>query len=409
MKKYLKIISLLSIFLIMISFATQVLAYNAFDYAFTMGCILSDGKNTMEISERANYWYGTAGGGNKICYGLTTPNYNMLKNGYFVNGPRLLESGVIFLSGHANQTEMFWDDASGNSCGLYINGDVGNTYVGLDNINLSNTTLITFGGCHTGDGTQANLTAKAVQKGADAALGWTDFLPVGSFNNWADRYNQKLSQGYTMLEAAQHANGYIYLDSRVKSSAYAGNPNVRIKNTTRDLSIEEANLNVLNIESDNLTFFNTNQDFKNIINIIKNEDETFNENEYEVSVYKLDDETYTIDFIYKIGEVYTDMGYIVTVMNNEITKISNFMNNAVKENIKDIEAKITLDNSHIDNIERNAVNELQMRNVNTSTITVEENSSRYYYSSEENKLYYVVNTISQKGEAIIVDEYKQEI
>lgn len=177
-----KIIKVILIFFILFSITIQVYAYNKSDYAFTMGCVESNGVDTSIISEKANYWYGTAGGGNKICYGLTTPDFNMLKNGSFVNGPRLIESGVVFLCGHANSEEIWWEDSSDNYCFVRTGSNSSND-VGLNNVNYTGTSLVTFAGCETAMGPAENLTTKAVDRGSTAALGWRVKIHFQSLKN----------------------------------------------------------------------------------------------------------------------------------------------------------------------------------------------------------------------------------
>ncbi|MCI8309411.1 MAG: hypothetical protein HFJ45_04295 [Clostridia bacterium] len=109
MRKYLKLMVLLIIVFVILCTHTQAFSYSSFDYAFTMGIVHSDGKDTSKISERANYWYGTAGGGNKTCYGLTKADYyekmtiNEIRDTYSSETEVKIEDGYYYYSSKDNK------------------------------------------------------------------------------------------------------------------------------------------------------------------------------------------------------------------------------------------------------------------------------------------------------------------
>lgn len=143
-----------------------------------------------------------------------------------VNNARRLKADILFFSGHGNNVEMDFETFCLSSSDLRA--------IDSNDIDLKkhypSVKLVTFGGCKTAEGTN-NLTYNAVACGAQTAVGWSTTVYPGSHSNWLCRYNNALAEGYTVTDAANAANSYIYLPgSGVTHVVIAGNGNLIIGN-----------------------------------------------------------------------------------------------------------------------------------------------------------------------------------
>ncbi|MCI8309768.1 MAG: hypothetical protein HFJ45_06255 [Clostridia bacterium] len=277
-------------------------------------------------------------------------------------------------------------------------------------MNYTGTSLVTFAGCETAMGPAENLTTKAVDRGSTAALGWRVKIHFQSLKNWANRYSQKLSEGKTLIEAIQYANGFMYVYDDVKDCGYAGNGYVQIKNPSSkkvdNIKTNKEDIHQLNFSENEYTFYGENQDIEYVKSLISKEYKFFNENDYEVNIFKLDDNNFTIDFIYKVDNVKTDMGFVVTVTNNKVSQINNFMN---EESIKVLNEKIEKNILENEDIILNIENDISKNIKKHKKASIEEESGKYFFSSTENKLFYVVGIKTEIEGAVALNEFKQEI
>ncbi len=155
------------------------------------------------------------------CYN-TVPVKSAL-NGSYASGRKYLTSGIVFLDGHAsssviqfNYHHSYGDYACGVAKGTsnYSSGSF--YYWGLGNYALSDVALYVFAGCNTSAGSD-NITSYAVSQGAKAAIGWYTSVGTTSLSQWLNRFNDKLSQGYTIGGAYAYADSFTYNDISVKS------------------------------------------------------------------------------------------------------------------------------------------------------------------------------------------------
>ena len=82
-----------------------------------------------------------------------------------------------------------------------------------------------------------------------------------------------------------------------------------------------------------------------IIRLLENNIDNFNIENYEMDIQKLDNtgENYAIELHYKIGEYYTNSGYVILVKNNEVFSITDYtINNSEIDNSINNELKIIL-------------------------------------------------------------------
>jgi hypothetical protein len=144
------------------------------------------------------------------------PTYTYLRGNSPANKDRL-GSPVVFLNGHASYDSLLLGDTIDSNeykCGVYYGMDftsstTGYTYAGLQSRDLSGVRLISFVGCETAT-TSDNLCTRAVDGGADVALGFADNITSRSTEGqlWLRKFNDALVFGCTIREAVDYADGW---------------------------------------------------------------------------------------------------------------------------------------------------------------------------------------------------------
>ena len=126
------------------------------------------------------------------CYGMIgsitssyknyEPTYSYMR-GNNPDGTRRIASKIVFLNGHANYDCLIHNhrnDDGDYATGVYIGNDYNSTsgykYAGFGSTNMSTCDHISLVGCSTASNGDYNITWKAVNKGANSALGFTDSI-----------------------------------------------------------------------------------------------------------------------------------------------------------------------------------------------------------------------------------------
>ncbi len=106
---------------------------------------------------------------------------------------------------------------------------------------------------------------------------------------------------------------------------------------------EESNSNSLKVK-ENIPFTRDNQNIDLIVEKMKQLYLDFDINDFEVKIHKLSDteDQFIIDFDYKIGEFYTNEGYVVSIRDGKMYEITNNMSyiqkyNAQQKNINKVD------------------------------------------------------------------------
>lgn len=383
-------------------------------------------------------------------YYNTEPTYSYMK------GSRLGSSQAYFINGHASAThiDVVSKDESNYRTGITISGD-GNgicdssgdewIFAGLDGRNMSGTKLITFAGCQTGKGTN-NLVTKAVSQGAKTAVGFKENVTSRYVDGpkWLKKYNNLLGNGNTVKKAISGAvTAYpnwdlsTYVTSSGNTSTKLGILATTSSNYIKNLNVstaEERDLlkpieetyavlgvdSTINIELNkasgviktNDSMSGLNSALKNVIEVIKKYDSTFNLNEYKMS-YNLVNESEGYGYIfftyYIDNTIETNKVYLVEIMNNRveniilagvkeanIINISNDITNTLIKRVtnfavKEKEKAVISENSNIFNTqniltEENCIDETKLNE------NIKEYSEKYYYDYNTKELSYMLTT-----------------
>ena len=247
-------------------------------------------------------------------------------------------------------------------------------------------------------------------------MGWRQIIGDKDGNAWIDYFNSKLETGSTISAALNYANSKnIYERNSIKDLSFFGDPNLVLKKTrsvvTNDL--DEDNIKYI---TEDISFDGTN--IETINKLLKDEFSDFKLEDYEIDIFTNSEELgfYTIDYTYKINDIYTNSGYTVIVNNRKVVQIAdnsipidekkldiNFENYAQKEDIaKEIGKSYT---NKFNN--ENCINNY----ASIVPISIKEQETRKYIDLKNNKKYIQVSTIySYKDEsATAVNCYKYEI
>ena len=290
-------------------------------------------------------------------------------------------------------------------------------YIGLNTISnglQENTILVSYIACNTAgtDGIASNssLTYNTVTNGANIALGFKKEISYSrAAEPWAERYNERLAQGYGVEDAAEYASQFMYLDSSIYSwhlvyNSSVASTNMKIGNyySANDLGGTANYTRNLIKNEEQLSKISTQKD---IVNQLKNIDETFNEDNYEITseistIYDINGyDSREIEYVVarlKIGNFNTNAGYVARIENNTITAIyDNNINLTLQEDALKNKSQfnMTVDKNTLNNLKNKAIIIGEERYTNTK-ISVKEEEIEYFYDIEENKKYIVVPIIS---------------
>lgn len=372
---------------------------HAANFATAIGSTVNNINTTNHINDAADAYDSCGYTGTRR---LLDPSYlTLLSN---------LAAEVQFFATHGNV-----DNVTFNKSGIRVGteatyGEL--EYIGTNNISTwaNNTILVTYAGCYTAGDTNLDtnsITYVTAVKGAEATLGFKDEIFPSSLENWADRYNTKLANGYGVLDAADYASSFIYVYDSVKDYhvVHHGDANVKIGNYhTSTASLNTANS--LEELSRNITLSKGEKNLvatdNNIVSLLKSKDNSFNENNYEIvrrtggSTNVNTGNTAEIEYIdvkLKIGDFITNAGYTIKVDNEKITKV--FDNNIDKEaqeialkNKNEFLIKDNISISKLEELEKKAVKEVNNTSKNENIIVENKVSdTRYFYDIETGKKY----------------------
>ncbi len=407
MKKFKKIAALLTAAVI----ATSTLAQDAFATGDTAYCVgitykhtLSDGTvkigNFKTNAQDAKANYITISGMTALW--TSTPTKTKLNNH--------IDDTVLFLNSHANHNRIYFvNEDTGIDCSIDV-GSSDSTTVGLNDITFSNSKLISFVGCETGLTVSGgyNLAEKAVQKGADTALGFNHTISSTSTNgsNWLNAYNGYLAEGRNVSYSVIHATsdiGGINLGTYAVVKGFPGTTIAPISYSTNNFEYT-LNIPVKFNGKDELMVSDESIDL--IVDEIISQDKTFNTGDYKLTqnIFSSEYKTGFIQFDYYIGnKIKTDRSYYVYIENGVATELLYSLSGNEK-NINAID-----ENCIIDRVNKYVEPESIIISHKINTKSIKEHLVEYSYSYKTNELTYS-ETVFYTDETlgVIMDDYIEE-
>ncbi len=402
---------------------TPVLA--ADNYAYSIGINDSTGLfSSDDFTVNVNYASNVFGLIPRITssYKNTSPSISYLRGDNPSSNPRL-GSSIVFINGHGNYDNIAFDDYS---TGVYYKNDMtssntGISYAGVLDIDMSNTELINFAGCSTGSGT-TNLASNARKQGATAAIGYTNSINTRNTDGpqWLQKFHDNLVNGGSISGASSYATA-IYPKSNLSTymKVYGSDSTTVRANNKLNIQLKDFDVNLVDVP-----LAEYESELFEVIEIIKQVDDTFNIDDYKLTVNIHTDEGKNglIKIVYYIdGDIETNKAFVAEINNNrvvdilysidEIQKISQGNSRSIS-NIVNIEN--TDEQALLDIVSTHKTVESRVRSV--APITEEgdkvlENRDGYYYDYVTEELSYTNTTFIEKAElgGAIVDVTEETI
>lgn len=351
------------------------------------------------------------------------PDKNTLKNG--------LLSKVVFISCHGNWNHIQFKNQGFGLGKENVNPVTKVNFIGLEDISRnnwkSNVKLISYIACYSAANSQENkkpedsLTYKTAERGAEIALGFTNEINSFEAIDWTKKYNEKLRDGYTVIDAARYASSGTYIHGGIKDYYVVYRSDSDLKITYTNTRANNSQINTIPIEK-NL------KDIQNIDNtvseIIKKQYSEFDLKNYEIKKHNAvienisnnsKDEIEYIDYILKIGDFITDAGYTVEITNGKISAL--YDNNIdLKKQIEEINnvERFKVDNLEIKNKLKDEANiQIKEKYSDNQNVNIDDNELIYYYDIKEDKKYLIVNvrtSMENNGQkSYALDSVKYEI
>lgn len=451
-------IAIISIFIYLVLSINAMV--NAAQYAYSIGSKVPTGLNhagddfTPNVLTAANA-YGWLS--NVSSYYSTQPTYSYL-TGNNLGGTRLLASHIIFLNGHSNSSLI--ETAGRNEANYRVgvctltNGTTSSDgqyrFAGLQSINMSTCSLITFAGCETGSGTQS-LVHTARNRGARVAVGFSQ--TVNSRNtdgkNWLQTYNYALGSGNSVITALAKACSAYPNSDLCNSIVVMGDENTTLglPNTSvikvkanqeclelacndiekNFLSLSKSSFDIgnnqLNIHDESLESYK--EEFSSIIKEIKEKDKEFDESSYKVTSYLFNSEKgqgiilfrYYINDIIETNKVY--MGIIEENKLKGIMLVGIKKDNLEKLNINQEEKVMKVkafEETKLKRIDSNNTVTDSILNISKDSSSIQSclkegytyKDEKYYFDYNTDELKYVLSVL-EDGECNTVDEYSIEL
>lgn len=375
-------------------------------YAYSIGCDHGSwawllGGHEGDFTGNVNYA--------ATCYGMIgsiTSSYKNYKPTYTYmrgnnpDGTRRIASKIVFLNGHANYNCLIHNHSNDDgdyATGVYIgndyNSDTGYKYAGFNSTDMSTCDHISLVGCSTASNGNYNITWKAVDRGANSALGFTDSIHsrTSAGKTWLEKYNDGLANGYTISRCVIYATGFssssdlatyakIYGSSANTVTDSKGASEFPFNTVITNISAKGIE-NVVEAKSEEASGMTSS-----IVAEIKKLDANFDLNDYRMTVnmFAPQDGNGMITFSYYMDDtVKTNKGFVAVIENNVIVEI--FANDvATKEQKGELDTKGVAEV----NLVTLAKNHMASKSALTidSTKNVVKTTENYYYDYLTGKL-----------------------
>lgn len=398
-------------------FSSNVLASQNLAYSVATQ---SGGINTIQMMNDAAYSYLDTG---YHTYGVTDPEPGDF-NEY-------LYADVQFFVTHGGTDNVQFSKTGicvGNTKTLTIDG-VSKKFWGTNSINWSGsgTLLVTYLSCNDAGVNNTpdrnSISYKTAERGAQVTLGFREEIVLGSAENWAKRYNERLGQGYGVDDAVKYADSFIYITSGIKTGHiwHHGDPNIKIGKyrSSNLLELEDERIIGLKQEKSSATINNITETIKSIDNSFNIENYDVNLSNFtsgEVGSDEITTEATFIDLQLKIGEYKTEAGYTIEMKNGEIINIYDNNIDIEKQNqllrSKNNELNESIENNIVSQLKVKAIQSVEDKYNNEVIVKDNEVESTYFYDLNTDKKYIIFtvpNTLKGNMAAKSISEVRYEI
>lgn len=199
--------------------------------------------------------------------------------------------------------------------------------IGTDSVHWdADTILVIYGSCQGAgnDGVinKNSVGYKTAVRGAQVVMAWRSSVGIDSLEKWTKNYNNRLADGYSVIQAMDYANSFSYSDSRLSENStiiHHGDTSIKIGKYRSVVPDEVRPEDNLLLKARTRTMVSSN-DMNQVYAIIKETYPQFNENNYIVTrgnaqsinvINGQDSKTEYINLKFKVGEFETESGFTV--------------------------------------------------------------------------------------------------
>ena len=231
-----------------------------------------------------------------------------------------LNSEIVYFSSHGDQHFLtLYNDILLTDW----NSTDSTNSVSICDFSLPNARLFIYDACLTAsnlDETGHNLCTETLAAGVDCVIGWQEAIGVADARAWQARFQQKLYEGQSVLDAANYASTFSYqYNESIKSWLIYGNQDlvVNLHNVATPVSTRTVS---------DQTLKNTNIEYRNydeimLKSILSDTFQEFDDGEANITITYTNAEctNYVIDYMYLYCGYITQSGYTVIVEDGTIT------------------------------------------------------------------------------------------
>ena len=304
--------------------------------------------------------------------------------------------------------------------------------IGTDSVHWdADTILVIYGSCQgAGDNGVINKNSvgyKTAVRGAQVVMAWRSSVNIPNLEKWTKYYNNRLADGYSVIQAMDYANSFSYTDSRVPQNStiiHHGDTGIKIgkyRNITENQIRPEDNLL---LKAKTRTVISSN-DVNAIYNVIKETYPDFDENNYIITrgnsqsinvTNEQVSETEYINLMLKVGEFETESGFTVRAEDGIVEAIYDNTIDFKKEAMLTKQKAPMMANcteTELQELKDEAIQKILSAYNNNVSINTDDVTYKYFYDIETEKKYVefsIKSTMSTQNEEVeACDIVKYEI
>ena len=288
--------------------------------------------------------------------------------------------------------------------------------IGTDSVHWdADTILVIYGSCQgAGDNGVINKNSvgyKTAVRGAQVVMAWRSSVNIPNLEKWTKYYNNRLADGYSVIQAMDYANSFSYTDSRVPQNStiiHHGDTGIKIgkyRNITENQIRPEDNLL---LKAKTRTVISSN-DVNAIYNVIKETYPDLDENNYIITrgnsqsinvTNEQVSETEYINLMLKVGEFETESGFTVRAEDGIVEAIYDNTIDFKKEAMLTKQKAPMMANcteTELQELKDEAIQKILSAYNNNVSINTDDVTYKYFYDIETEKKYVEFSIKSTMG------------
>lgn len=294
------------------------------------------GSYANDLLSKMPFWYRNIG------YNVTTHSDPSISEFW-----EKLYADVQILNGHGQPGYYFTKNTGlivGNGIDATENGNKMHLF-GTNDVHWdADTDLVIYLACYTAQDLENGLARKTMDRGAENVIGWRRRIWADDANEWANYFSASIAAGIGVYDAVCKANSQSFpgtedAEHSIKDNVVFnhGNANMKLGKFKGKSQAKVSNIKFNNVIEDERNILrNSNEIIKfdsldKVIDIIKNYDLDYKDENYTIqksegmmSVNGITGEINQqeiIDLHFKLGEFYTNAGYVITISDGNVEAI----------------------------------------------------------------------------------------